>query len=138
MNLEDGGGNKVALEDLRGKNVIVYFHPKDDTPGCTKEACGFRDLWGQLEKVQTVVLGVSPDFPESHERFAAKYDLPFTLLSDPERKVMKKYRAFDEKIMYGKKVVGVIRSIVWIGPDGKVKKHWRRVKAGSTRNGSWR
>jgi peroxiredoxin Q/BCP len=125
--LKDADGNKVALKDLRGKDVIVYFYPKDDTPGCTKEACGFRDLWGEIEKTGAVVLGVSPDDAESHGKFAEKYELPFTLLSDPDRKVMTKYGAYGEKMMYGKKTTGVIRSTVWIGPDGKVVKHWRKV-----------
>ncbi len=125
--LTDGKGAKVALKDLRGKNVIVYFYPKDDTPGCTKEACGFRDLHKSIEKTGTVVLGISPDGAESHTKFTTKYKLPFTLLSDPDKKVMEKYGAWGEKMMYGKKTTGVIRSTVWIGPDGKVVKHWRRV-----------
>ncbi len=125
--LKDASGEKVSLSDFRGKNVIVYFYPRDDTPGCTKEACGFRDLWKQIQKRSTVVLGISPDAAASHEKFATKYKLPFTLLSDPDKKVMTKYGAFGEKMMYGKKTMGVIRSTVWVGPDGKVKKHWARV-----------
>jgi len=125
--LEDKDGNKVALKNLRGKNVIVYFYPRDDTPGCTKEACGFRDLWHDIQATDTVVLGISPDKAAAHEKFIDKYDLPFTLLSDPDRKVMEKYGAFGEKMMYGKKTQGVIRSTVWVGPTGKVVKHWRRV-----------
>lgn len=125
--LYDAEGNKVALKDFRGRDVIVYFYPKDDTPGCTKEACGFRDLWGDIGKTGAVVLGISPDDGESHRRFADKYQLPFTLLSDPDKKVMTKYGAYGEKMMYGKKTTGVIRSTVWIGPDGKVMKHWRKV-----------
>jgi len=125
--LKDAKGAKVALKELRGKDVILYFYPKDDTPGCTKEACGFRDLWKEIRKRGAVVLGVSPDGEASHRKFASKYKLPFTLLSDPDRKVMTKYGAFGEKMMYGKKTVGVIRSTVWIGPDGKVRKHWKRV-----------
>ena len=124
--LKDAKGNKVSLKDLRGKDVIVYFYPRDDTPGCTKEACGFRDLWGEIKK-RAVVIGISPDSEESHKKFASKYNLPFTLLSDPDKKVMTKYEAFGEKMMYGKKTMGVIRSTVWIGPDGKVVKHWRKV-----------
>jgi len=126
--LKDAGGNKVALKDFKGKNVVVYFYPKDDTPGCTKEACGFRDAWDEIEGLGAVVLGVSADGEESHRKFASKYGLPFTLLSDPDRKVMEKYGAFGEKVLYGKKTTGVIRSSVWIGPDGKVKKHWPRVR----------
>lgn len=125
--LQDTDGTKVALKDLKGKNVIVYFYPKDDTPGCTKEACGFRDLWSDIEQTGTVVLGVSPDDGASHRKFVDKYQLPFTLLSDPDKKVMEKYGAWGEKNMYGKKTMGVIRSTVLIGPDGKVKKHWKRV-----------
>jgi len=125
--LKDAEGNKVALRDLAGRDVIVYFYPKDDTPGCTKEACGFRDLWKDLEKQGAVVLGVSPDDAASHRRFADKYDLPFTLLCDPDKKVMEKYGAWGEKTMYGRKTTGVIRSTVWIGPDGRVRRHWKRV-----------
>jgi peroxiredoxin Q/BCP len=125
--LRSAGGEKVALKELRGKHVIVYFYPKDDTPGCTKEAQAFRDLWKQIQARNAVVLGVSPDDGDSHQAFIAKYKLPFTLLSDPERKVMTKYGAYGEKMMYGKKTEGVIRSTVWVGPDGKVRKHWRRV-----------
>jgi peroxiredoxin Q/BCP len=125
--LTDAEGKKVSLKDLSGQDVLLYFYPKDDTPGCTKEACGFRDAWKELQKRGVVVLGVSPDSAESHQRFRAKYRLPFALLSDPDRKVMQRYGAFGEKLMYGKKVQGVIRSSVWIGPDGRVKKHWPRV-----------
>jgi peroxiredoxin Q/BCP len=125
--LTDAQGNKVALKNFKGKNVVIYFYPKDDTPGCTKEACSFRDLWGEIESLGIVVLGVSPDSSESHVQFASKFNLPFTLLSDPDKKVMTKYGAFGEKMMYGKKTMGVIRSTVWIGPNGKVKKHWKRV-----------
>ncbi len=125
--LGDASGKKVSLADFTGKNVILYFYPKDDTPGCTKEACGFRDDWKEIQKLNTVVLGVSADSGESHRKFAAKYKLPFPLLSDPDRKIMEKYGAYGEKMMYGKKTVGVIRSTVWIGPDGRVKKHWARV-----------
>ena len=125
--LQNAAGNKVALRDLRGRNVIVYFYPRDNTPGCTKEACGFRDMWQDIQKQDAIVLGVSPDSAASHQKFAAQYQLPFTLLCDPDKKVMEKYGAWGEKMMYGKKTVGVIRSTVWIGPNGKVKKHWKRV-----------
>ena len=126
FSLESAAG-KVSLADFAGKNVILYFYPRDDTPGCTKEARGFRDDWKEIQKLNAVVLGVSADGGESHRKFAAKYKLPFPLLSDPDRKIMEKYGAYGEKTMYGKKTVGVIRSTVWIGPDGKVKKHWARV-----------
>jgi len=125
--LGDSTGNKVALKAFRGRHVIVYFYPRDDTPGCTKEACGFRDSWKAIQTLDAVVLGISPDDGESHQRFAAKYKLPFTLLSDPNKKVMENYGAYGEKMMYGKKTVGIIRSTVWVGPDGKVRKHWRKV-----------
>ena len=125
--LQDATGNKVALRDLRGRNVIVYFYPRDNTPGCTKEACGFRDVWKDMQKQEAIVLGISPDSPASHQKFATQYQLPFTLLCDPDKKVMEKYGAWGEKMMYGKKTVGVIRSTVWISPNGKVKKHWKRV-----------
>ena len=125
--LESAEGKKVSLADFKGKDVVVYFYPKDDTPGCTKEACGFRDLWKELQRAGVVVLGVSGDAPALHQKFAAKYKLPFTLLSDPDRQLMKAWGAYGEKMMYGKKTQGVIRSTVWIGPDGVVKKHWKRV-----------
>jgi thioredoxin-dependent peroxiredoxin len=127
FSLNDASGKKISLKDFRGKNVIVYFYPKDDTPGCTKEACGFRDQWKSIQKQGAVVLGVSPDDERSHKAFISKYKLPFKLLSDPDKKVMTKYGAYGEKMMYGKKTVGVIRSTVWVGADGKVKKHWKRV-----------
>jgi peroxiredoxin Q/BCP len=130
--LTDADGTQVSLSDFAGKNVILYFYPKDDTPGCTKEACGFRDDWKDIAKLNAVVLGVSADGAESHKRFIGKYKLPFPLLSDPDRKVMQKYGAYGEKMMYGKKTVGVIRSTVWIGPDGKIKKHWARVAKAET------
>ncbi len=125
--LKDTDGKKVALKDFRGKHVIVYFYPKDDTPGCTKEAEGFRDLFNDFESENVVVVGISPDDAESHDKFRCKFDLPFTLLCDPDKSVMTKYGAYGEKMMYGKKTIGVIRSTVWVGPDGKVIKHWRRV-----------
>jgi peroxiredoxin Q/BCP len=125
--LVDADGKKVKLADYAGKNVILYFYPRDDTPGCTKEACGFRDLWAEIGKKNTVVLGVSPDGDAAHQKFRAKYKLPFPLLSDPDHSVMEKYGAYGEKVLYGKKTRGVIRSTVWIGPDGVVRKHWKRV-----------
>ena len=127
--LSDENGKKHALKDYLGKHVLVYFYPKDDTPGCTKEACGFRDLFADLKKRGMVVLGVSPDGAPAHQKFIQKYSLPFTLLSDPDKELMTKYGAFGEKMMYGKKTTGVIRSTVWIGPDGKVKRHWAKVRS---------
>jgi peroxiredoxin Q/BCP len=125
--LEDSAGKRVSLGDFKGKNVVVYFYPKDDTPGCTKEACGFRDLWKDLQRAGVVILGVSADKADSHKKFAAKYKLPFPLLSDPDRKLMQAWAAYGDKMMYGKKTKGVIRSTVWIGPDGVVRRHWARV-----------
>jgi peroxiredoxin Q/BCP len=128
FSLEGSDGKKHSLADYAGKTVVLYFYPKDDTPGCTKEACGFRDLGASLKKSNAVVLGVSKDSVESHKKFAGKYKLPFTLLSDPQLEVMKKYGAFGKKLMYGKPVQGTIRSTVVIGPKGEVIKHWPTVK----------
>jgi peroxiredoxin Q/BCP len=125
--LPDAQGSDVSLSDLRGRDVILFFYPKDDTPGCTKEACGFRDAWTDIQALGAVVLGVSADNAASHDRFAAKYRLPFTLLTDADHHVMGEYGAYGEKTMYGRKTMGVIRSTVWIGPDGRVRKHWSRV-----------
>ena len=125
--LTDQNGDKAALKDFRGQDVIVYFYPRDATPGCTKQACGFRDLFQEIQEEGAVILGISPDGQASHEKFTEKYELPFTLLSHPHRKVMTKYGAFGEKMMYGRKTVGVIRSTVWVGPNGKVRRHWGRV-----------
>jgi len=132
FDLDGNDGKKHALEDYKGKTVVLYFYPKDDTPGCTKEACGFRDLGSSLKKSDAVVLGVSKDGIESHNKFAGKYKLPFTLLSDPKTEVMKKYGAFGKKMMYGKEVQGTIRSTVVIGPKGDVIKHWPAVKKAKT------
>ena len=129
FSLPDAAGKKVALKDFKGKDVVLYFYPKDDTPGCTKEACGFRDAWTTLQERGVVVIGVSPDGAESHQKFATKYQLPFILLSDPDKSMMATYGAFGEKVMYGKKTQGVIRSTVWIGADGQVRKHWARVQS---------
>ena len=127
LTLPDAEGRRVSLADFKGKDVVVYFYPRDDTPGCTKEACGFRDYWKELQRAGVAVLGVSADSGESHQKFAAKYRLPFTLLSDADRKVMTAWGAYGDKMMYGKKTKGVIRSTVWVGPDGTVRKHWARV-----------
>ena len=127
FSLKDQDGKAVALADFKGKYVVLYFYPKDDTPGCTKESCGFRDSWKEIRKLGAVVLGVSADGAESHKAFIAKYTLNFPLLSDADRKVMTAYGAYGKKMMYGKEVVGVIRSTAWIGPNGHVVKHWQRV-----------
>ena len=127
VTLYDATGAKVALKDFNRTNLIVYFYPRDTTPGCTKEACAFRDLMGEFSELGFRVVGISPDNSSSHQKFISAQALNFLLLSDPEKTVMAKYGAFGEKVMYGKKTMGVIRSTVWIGPDGKVLKHWRRV-----------
>jgi len=127
FSLPDENGKTVSLDSLKGKDVLLYFYPKDDTPGCTKEACGFRDRWKELQKKGVVVLGVSADDAASHQKFIAKYKLNFPLLTDADRGVMKAYGAYGKKMMYGKEVIGVIRSSVWIGPDGVVKKHWKKI-----------
>jgi thioredoxin-dependent peroxiredoxin len=126
--LEGNDGKKHSLEEFKGKTVVLYFYPRDDTPGCTKEACGFRDLGSALKKSDAIVLGVSKDSIESHKKFAGKYKLPFKLLSDPKAEVMKQYGAFGKKMMYGKEVEGTIRSTVVIGPKGDVIKHWPAVR----------
>ncbi len=127
--LEDQDGKKVALKDFKGKNVIIYFYPKDDTPGCTKEACQFNDLLTQFAKADAVILGVSADSANSHNSFREKYGLKFQLLIDKDHLVMEKYGAYGEKVLYGKKMIGVIRSTFLIGPDQKVKRAWYHVKA---------
>lgn len=127
FNLEGTDGTTHSLADYKGKRVILYFYPKDDTPGCTKESCGFRDNHTLIMKEGAVIFGVSRDRIESHHKFKKKYSLPFVLLSDPDLKTMKAYGAFGKKMMYGKEVEGVIRSTVVIGPDGMVEKHWAKV-----------
>lgn len=125
--LNDQNETKVSLSDYKGKTVVIYFYPKDNTPGCTKEAVGFRDLWEQYQKLGVVVLGISPDSAASHTKFIENQALPFTLLSDPDKKIMETYEAFGEKMMYGKKTIGIIRSTVIVGPDGKIVKRWKKV-----------
>ncbi len=120
-------GSKVKLSDLRGQPVVLYFYPRDDTPGCTKEACAFRDQQRALAKLDAVVLGVSTDDVASHVKFRDKYSLNFPLLADTEHKVAEKYGAWREKNMYGKKKMGIQRSTYLIDADGKVAKLWKRV-----------
>lgn len=121
-------GKTVELADFQGRPVVLYFYPKDDTPGCTKEACAFRDRKKEIEKLGAVVLGVSPDDVESHVRFKEKYRLNFPLLADKDHQVAERYGAWREKNMYGKKTLGIQRSTFLIGPDGTVAKVWKRVK----------
>lgn len=126
--LEGSDGKIHALKDYSGKTVVIYFYPKDNTSGCTKEACGFRDLDEDLRELGVVLLGVSKDSLKSHDKFIRDFGLPFVLLSDPDTTMMQAYGAFGEKVMYGKKTMGTIRSTVVIDPDGTVVKHWQTVK----------
>ena len=126
--LASDSGDKVSLASLRGKPVVLYFYPKDDTPGCTTQACGIRDAYGEFELSGAVVLGVSPDDEGSHVKFKEKYGLPFTLLADPEHEVAERYGVWVEKKNYGKTYMGVERSTFVIDAEGKVAKVMRRVK----------
>jgi peroxiredoxin Q/BCP len=129
FSLHDQDKKKISLRDFIGKQeVVLYFYPKDDTPGCTKEACGFRDSIKAFKKKEVVVLGVSNDDPTSHQKFANKYELPFPLLSDVDKKVSEAYGVYKEKSMYGKKYMGIERTTFVIGKDGKVKKIFPKVK----------
>ena len=121
-------GKKVKLSDLKGSPVVLYFYPKDDTPGCTKEACAFRDRQADLEPLGAKVLGVSPDTVESHVKFRDKFNLNFPLLADPDHAVAEKYGVWREKNMYGKKSMGIQRSTYLIDASGKVAKVWQRVQ----------
>ena len=120
-------GGRVKLSSLKGKKVVLYFYPKDNTPGCTTEACNFRDQHARLHSTDTVVLGVSPDSVASHEKFAAKFELPFTLLSDPDHAVCEKYGVWVEKNMYGKKRMGIQRATFVVAPDGRIAKVFPKV-----------
>ncbi len=126
--LEDQDGKPHSLNELRDEPVILYFYPKDDTPGCTKEACAFRDARTEFAEAGARVVGISPDTVASHRKFADKYDLPFTLLADPERKVCELYGVWKEKNLYGKKSMGVERTTFVIDREGKVRKIFPRVK----------
>src|SRR5947208_2706749 len=123
-----GGGGKVSLADFKDKNVILYFYPRDDTPGCTKEACAFRDSFTEFKKRDAVVLGVSPDPVKSHDKFVEKFKLPFTLLADVDKKIVEAYGVWGEKSFMGRKYMGTHRVTFLIGPDGRIKKLWPKVK----------
>src|SRR5829696_357753 len=125
---DTSGGGQLSLSDLAGKNVILYFYPKDDTPGCTKEACAFRDSYHRFMEAAAIVLGVSPDPVKSHDKFVKKFKLPFTLLADPDKKIVEAYGVWGEKSFMGRKYMGAYRATFLIGPDGRIKKIWPQVK----------
>jgi thioredoxin-dependent peroxiredoxin len=128
ITLETDAGQHFELSSLRGKNVVLYFYPKADTPGCTKEACAFRDTSQKFTKANTVIVGVSPDASKAQARFKDKFNLPFTLLADADHKAADAYGVWKEKSMYGKKYFGVERTTFVIGADGKIKKIFPKVK----------
>lgn len=128
FSLPDESGRSVKLSSFRGRPVVLYFYPEDDTPLCTSQACGFRDEWSVFRELDAVVLGVSPDTVESHAAFKAKFGLPFALLADPQKKVLAKYGAWGEKTLYGNKIVGVIRSSFVIDAEGRVAAAFRNVR----------
>jgi peroxiredoxin Q/BCP len=126
--LQDENGKEIALKDLRGKTVVLYFYPRADTPGCTIEACEFRDSYRKMQKTDAVLLGISPDTPKAQKKFQDKFSLPFTLLADADKKVAEAFGVMKEKNMYGKKVWGVARTTFIIGPDGKIQHIFEKVK----------
>ncbi|MCX6902713.1 MAG: thioredoxin-dependent thiol peroxidase [Verrucomicrobia bacterium] len=122
------GGNQVSLADFKGKHVILYFYPKDNTPGCTVEACAFRDHFEQFGRKDAVVLGVSTDPVKSHDKFVDKFNLPFLLLADEDKKIVQAYGVWGEKTFMGRTFMGTNRVTFLIGPDGRIKKIWPKVK----------
>ncbi len=126
--LQDENGKELSLKDLRGKTVVLYFYPRADTPGCTVEACAFRDTYKQIQKTGAVLLGISPDTPKAQKKFQDKFKLPFSLLADADKKVANAYGVVQEKNMYGKKVMGIARTTFVIGPDGKIQHIFPKVK----------
>ncbi len=126
--LKNQDGTTVSLSEYKGKNVVLYFYPKDNTSGCTAEACNFRDEFPKFGKLDAVILGVSPDSVQSHKKFSEKYNLPFTLLSDEGKEMLEKYGVWKEKSMYGRKYMGVERTTVVIDGSGKIKKIFNKVK----------
>ena len=128
FSLSNAEGQTVKLADFKGKKVVLYFYPKDDTPGCTKESCDFRDAQAPLKKAGAVVLGISPDSVESHQRFRDKFSLSFPLLADPEHQAIEAYGVWKEKSMYGRKFMGVERSSFLIDEQGILIEEWRKVK----------
>ena len=128
LTLQDENGKELSLKDLRGKTVVLYFYPRADTPGCTIEACGFRDTYKKIQKTGAVLLGVSPDTPKAQKKFADKFSLPFTLLADADKTLAQAFGVMKEKNMYGRKVIGVARTTFIIGPDGKIQHIFDKVK----------
>lgn len=126
--LQDENGKEISLKDLRGKTAVLYFYPRADTPGCTIEACGFRDTYSKIQKTGAVLLGVSPDTVAAEKKFSEKFNLPFPLLADADKKVAHAFGVMKEKNMYGKKVMGVARTTFVIGPDGKIEHIFEKVK----------
>jgi len=126
--LQDQNGKEMSLKDFQGKYIVLYFYPRADTPGCTIEACEFRDSYKKIEKTGAVILGISPDTPKAQKKFEEKFELPFTLLADADKTVCNAYGVIQEKNMYGKKVMGVARTTFIIGPDGKIKHIFHKVK----------
>ena len=126
--LPTDGGGEMTLSSMRGKKVVLYFYPKDDTSGCTKEACDFREKISEFEKAGAVVLGISPDGVKKHDKFKAKYDLPFSLIADEEKTALQAYGVWVEKSMYGRKYMGVERTTFLIDADGSIQSVWRKVK----------
>lgn len=126
--LKDRNSNEVKLSDFKGQKVVVYFYPKDNTPGCTRQACAFSNNFSKFEELNVKVIGISKDSEASHIRFADKYDLPFVLLSDPELKAIKDYDVWQEKKMYGKTSFGVVRSTYLIDENGVIEKVWKKAK----------
>lgn len=122
------GGDTISLADLKGRNVILYFYPKDDTPGCTREACAFRDEFAAFRKKKAMVLGVSPDSLKSHDKFTAKFKLPFPLLADEDHKIVEAYGVWGEKVFMGRRYMGTHRVTFLIGGDGRIRKIWPAVK----------
>ena len=126
--LADDSGQKVKLSDFKGKKVVLYFYPKDDTPGCTKEACNFRDGFAEIKSRGAIVLGVSADSVDSHKKFKSKFELNFPLLADPDKKMIENYGVWKEKSMYGRKYMGIERTTFVIDPQGKISHIFPKVK----------
>ena len=128
--LPDASGKQISLHDFKGKKVVVYFYPKDNTPGCSKQACAFKDAYSAFQQANVIVIGISKDSQRSHQNFIQKYELPFLLLSDPQLEVIQAYDVWQEKNMYGKKVMGVVRTTYLIDEQGIIREAFTKVKAG--------